>query len=49
MTLATFVQGDQQLTLVITPTDAGSKVRLLQGDVVPAAQMPGMPGITPTP
>jgi hypothetical protein len=49
MTLATFLQGDQQLSLIITPTDAGSKVRLLLGDVVPAAQMPGMPGITPTP
>jgi len=47
MTRAAFVQGDQQLTLIITPLEAGGlKVRLLLGKVAPAS---GIPGLTPTP
>jgi hypothetical protein len=46
MTLAHFVQGEQQLTLIVTPGEGGAKVRLLLGDVVPAGDIPGM---MPTP
>ena len=48
MTRAVFVQGDQQITLIITPGEAGvSKVRLILGKVASAGGV--IPGLTPTP